>query len=375
MGGRTLSEREAQRYARLRRRGALVALGLDLAYLAALPVSGLAQAWAGRLAGWIPWPWAVAVYVAGLAGPWTLALLPLDWWRGFHLEHQFGLSRETLGQWAWRWLKLQMLGGLLLLGMAVVLMGLLRAVPAQWWWWAAAIWIGWSVVLTRWMPVVLLPLFYRQRPLADQALAARLQQLAQTCGTAVHGVYEIDVSRETAKANACLCGLGPTRRVLLTDTMTREYTPQEIEAVFAHELGHHRLHHLPRLLAVSAVATLASFWVVGQGLPRWLAALGMPAEPSLAALPLVALALSVISIGLTPVHNGWSRRCERAADRFALEVTRAAQAFITAMQKLQRQNLAEPQPSRWVEWWWYDHPPVAQRIAMAEQYHRARHAA
>lgn len=368
MGEPVSTETASRHYAACKRRYALIAWGLDLAYLWVLPATGLAQAWAQRLAGWTPWPWAVAVYVTGWVLPWTLALLPLDWARGFRLEHQVGLSRESPARWAWRWLKLQAIGGLLLLGASVMLTGLLRARPADWWWWAAAAWWGWSVVLTQWMPVVLLPLFYRQQLLADAGLGERLVRLAQRCGARVHGVYTIDLSRETAKANAALCGLGATRRVLLTDTLVQAYTPEEIEAVFAHELGHHRLRHLPRLLGVNALAVLASFWAAGQWLPRLLDRFGIPEASSLAALPVVGFLLSTLGIVLTPLQHGCSRRFERAADRFALELTRAPHAFIAAMQKLARQNLAETSPSRWVEWFWYDHPPIAQRIAMAEQF-------
>ena len=217
------------------------------------------------------------------------------------------------------------------------------------------------------MPVVLLPLFYRQRPLADAALTARLRTLAQAAGTSVSGAYEIDLSRETSKANACLCGLGTTRRILVTDTLTRAYTPDEIAAIFAHELGHHRLRHLPRGLGLDAAWTVVSCGLVGQGLPRGLARLGIVSASSLAVLPVVALALSVLDLVWMPVRNGISRRWERAADHFALELTRAPQAFIAAMRKLQQQNLAEAAPPKWVEWFWYDHPPIAERIAMAEQ--------
>jgi len=367
-----VSDVAAHRYAQRKRRWALLALGLDLAYLWALPATGLAQAWGQRLVGWSPWPWQVAVYVAGLALPWTLLRLPLDWVRGFWLEHGFGLSREGVGRWSWRWLKVQGVGGALLVGMAIALVGILRVHPGSWWFWGSIVWVIWSVLVTQWAPVVLLPLFYRQRPIADPGLAARLLRLARDCGARVRGVYEVDLSRETAKANACLCGLGSTRRILVTDTMTRAYTPEELETIVAHELGHHQLQHLPRLLTVSAVTTLASFWVAGRTLPWWLGAFGIPSAQALAALPVVAFVLSVIGVGLTPLYHGVSRRFEQAADRFALERTRAPQAFIAAMQRLQRQNLAEAAPSRWVEWLWYDHPPIAKRVAMAEQYQAQR---
>ena len=359
---------KSRQYAALKRRMALVSMGLDVAYLWRALASGAAQAWAARLSGWSPWWWQTAIYVAGLAAPWTVVLVPLDWYRGFRLEHQFGLSRQSWRAWTWRWLKAEFLGGLMLAGMAILLMGTLRASPIRWWAWASAAWTLWAVILTQWMPVVLVPIFYRQRPVTDPTLTARLQQLAARCGAPVRGVFEIDFSRETAKANACLCGLGTTRRILVTDTMTRDYTPEEIEAVLAHELGHHRLHHLPRLFGIGAISVVACCGIVAQLLPGMSAAFRVVGPRSLATLPVIGLALSLLQIALIPVHNGLSRGFERAADRFALELTRAPEAFIAAMRRLQRQNLAEAMPSRWVEWFWYDHPPIAKRIAMAEAY-------
>lgn len=357
---------DAREYARRSRRAALAAMGLELIYVWGLPASGLAQAWAARVSELSPWPWAVAVYVTGLAVPGTLLMLPLAWDRGFRLEQAMGLSRETARAWAWRWLKTQMVGGVLVLAAAVGLSAILRASPRAWWGWAAIVWVGWSVVLTQWMPVVLLPLFYRQRPLEPTALAARLRALTERCGMAMSGMYEVDFSRQTAKANACLCGLGGTRRILLTDTLVRHYAPEEIETIVAHEIGHDRLRHLPRLLGFGALTTIAGFWLVARWLPSGLARFGIAGPTALAALPVLAAALSVLQVAWLPLQRGLSRRFERAADRFALEATRAPAAFIGAMRKLQQQNLAEPEVSPWVEWFWYDHPPIARRVAMAE---------
>lgn len=359
----------ARRYARWSRRFALAGLALDLGYLWVVLATGAAQWWADRVTDWTSSPnLAVGLYVAGLALPDTVLRLPLSWARGFRMEHAFGLSRESPARWAWRWMKTQVVSGCLLLAVAVVLAAILRTDPAGWWRWAAAAWVLWSVILTQWMPVVLLPLFYRQRPLDDPALAARIRRLAERCGMGPAGVYELELSRETSKANACLCGLGSTRRVLLTDTLMNDYAPEEIDAIVAHEIGHDRLRHLPRLLLVGAVLAALSFWLVHHWLPGWLAWWGIESPQAPAALPAIALLLGAIQLAWTPAHRGLSRRFERAADAFALEATRAPAAFIGAMRKLQRQNLAEGEVSRWVEWWWYDHPPVARRVAMAERF-------
>lgn len=359
----------AREYARRSRRFALAGMALELAYLWAILATGAAAWWAGWVMARVANPHlAVALYVAGLALPETLLRLPLSWARSYRLEHAFGLSRESAPAWAWRWIKTQAASGVLLLGAALLMAVILRAHPTTWWIWATVAWVVWSVILTQWMPVVLLPLFYKQRPLADQGLAARIRALTERCGMRGADVFEIDLGRETSKANACVCGLGATRRVLLTDTLTAHYAPEELDAIIAHEVGHDRLRHLSRLLWIGAASAAVSFWLIHRWLPGWLAHWGIESPQALAALPGLALLLGVVQLVWTPVHRGLSRRFETAADRFALDATKAPAAFIAAMRKLQRQNLAEGDVSRWVEWWWYDHPPIARRVAMAEQF-------
>ena len=359
---------EAKRYARIKRRLFMVDLGVTGSILTGLLVSHAAQ----RLGAWVTshvdgWPLQVAVYVGILGAAMTGIGFPLDWVRSFTMEHRFHLSNQRFSQWLWEYAKRLGLGAVLGLIVVEGLAFLLRRTPQSWWWWGTLFWLGWSTLLTRLAPTWLIPLFYRQRPLENAPLKQRLESLLARCGTKVRGVFEVNLSRTTRKANACLCGLGKTRRVLLSDTLLSAYPPEEVEVVLAHEAGHHRLRHLGILILVSALTMGMALFVVDRLSHEVMVPLGVATLSDLAALPLIGLGLFLVSLLLMPILNGISRWCEAQADRFALQMTENPQAFIAAMHRLAEQNLAEVEPPRWVEILLYDHPSIARRIAMARQ--------
>ena len=368
--------RDPREYARIRRKLWLMELGLSLGLSVAFIASGWAQRLGVRVEAWaVSWPLQAAAYAGLLWFATVLFFFPLDWLRDYRLERRFGLSNHTPVSWLKDHAK--QLGLSAFFGLVAVesLSAILRFSPQRWWLWTAAAWFGWSVVITRIFPTWLIPLFYRQKPVEDAALTRSLEQFLERCGTPVHGVFQVNLSRTTKKANACLCGMGPTRRVLLSDTLLSAYPEPEIEVVLAHEVGHHRLHHLGISLVVGAAAMAAACFLVDaavrvlvDGGPFFdLAPIGRLS--SLAALPVIGLGLALANLALLPATNGLSRFLEQQADRFALEKTQNPGAFIGAMRRLAEQNLAELQPPRWVEWLLYDHPPIAKRLAMAENWH------
>ena len=359
----------AKEYARWKRKLWLLDLVVTLGLLWGVLASGIAQ----RLSPWVESRvgaalFQVALYVFILGGAATVLTLPLDWIRGFYLEHRFQLSTQNFSQWLWEQAKQMMVGGALGLILVEVLSSLIRGNPAIWWMWAALFWLGWSVVLARLFPTLLIPIFYRQRILPDKALAQRLEKFLSSRGARVAGIFEINLSRTTRKANACLTGLGKTRRVLLSDTLVADYPPQEIEVVLAHELGHHRHRHIGILIGVSSLFAGLGFFLVDRVVSLWLASLGIAGMGTLAALPAIGLGLFLFQFLSMPVIHGVSRRLEAQADLFALKSTEDPQAFIEVMRRLAKQNLAEMNPPRWAEWLLYDHPPIAKRIAMAQAY-------
>src|SRR6185503_256278 len=215
-------------------------------------------------------------------------------------------------------------------------------------------------------PVVLLPLFFTFKPLHSESLRARLESLASRAGTRIVGVYEWALGTRTRKANAALAGLGHTRRILVSDTMLEQYSDDEIEVVLAHELGHHVHHDIWRALALESALILLGFFVADVTLRTMGAQLGLQALTDPAGVPLLVAAAGAVSLILMPLGLALSRRHERRADRFALDLTSNPSAFVTAMRRLGEQNLAEDRPSRLVEWLFYSHPPLEERLAAAQ---------
>jgi STE24 endopeptidase len=293
-------------------------------------------------------------------------LLPLAYWSGFVLEHRFGLSNQSFVRWVWKQVKGWLVGGPIGLVLLLGLYALLWFGGSWWWVWAAAGWLAVSLALGQLLPVVILPLFYKVTALDDVSMLARLRGLAAGTGLKVEGIYRLHLSAETKKANAALAGLGRTRRVLLGDTLLDQFTPEEIEVVFAHEVGHHVHRHLPKMMAVSVILAVSGLWLVHHELHRLAEPLGYASFSDPAALPLVMLVLALFGLILSPLQNGLSRFFERQCDRYALERTHMPDAYRSAFIKLARLNKCDPDPHPLVVWLFEDHPPIKERLAMVE---------
>jgi len=218
--------------------------------------------------------------------------------------------------------------------------------------------------------VLILPLFYKIEKLDAPELAQRIGRLAGEAGLSIEGVYRMELSAETVKANAMLAGLGRTRRVLLGDTLLDGFTPEEIEVVFAHEIGHHAHGHMPKLIAAGLLYSVAGFWLCDRLLTGWALPAGEAApyaQMPVHTLPLLMLILTVFAMLLEPLQNSVSRRFERQSDRYALKHTGLAGAFLSAFRKLARLNKEDPNP-HWLEvLLFHSHPPIAQRLAIAQE--------
>jgi len=293
---------------------------------------------------------------------------PLDYY-SFRLEHRYNLSIQRLRSWLWDESK-GLLIGLLLATIVVELLYLLvRHAPQHWWLAAWAVFLGLFVLLAQLAPVVLFPIFYKFEPLENEELKRRLIVLSERAGTRVRGVYKWNLSEKSKKANAALTGLGATRRIILADTLLDHYSADEIEAVLAHELGHHVHRHILKSISVQAGITLFGFWLANEVLRYAVDRRHMFETLSdFANLPLLILVSTVLGFLLMPALNAYSRFNERQADRYCFQSVGSVEPFISSMNKLAEQNLAERNPSGWVEWLFHSHPAIAKRVAAAENW-------
>jgi STE24 endopeptidase len=286
---------------------------------------------------------------------------------GFRLEHRFNLSNQRLGSWLKDELKGWVLGLVLASFLAEIVYALIRISPPYWWILGWLIFMGLFIFFAQIAPVALFPLFYKFVPLQNDELKARLMRLGERAGTRVRGVYEWKLSEKSKKANAALTGLGNTRRIILADTLLQNYSNDEIEAVLAHELGHHVHGHMVKTIVVQALVTLAGFWAANEVLRYAIDVQKMFQHLSdFANLPLLALVASGLSLVLMPALNAYSRFTERQADLYCWKSVADVTPYISAMEKLARQNLSESHPSRLVELLFHSHPPISKRIAAAE---------
>jgi STE24 endopeptidase len=358
---------EVKRYQRLKLIAQVSSLLLSLAGLAVLALV-VGPRLDPHLPDWLgASPLLRLIVVAAVVGV-VLEILtgPLDYWSSFVLEHRFHLSNQSLRAWAWKQVKGYLVGAAIGLPMLLGLYGLIWLAGPWWWLWATAGWLAVTLLLGQLLPVFILPLFYKVTHLDDPALEGRLRLLAEGTGLTVHGVYRLHLSEETRKANAALAGLGRTRRVLLGDTLLDQFTPEEIEVVFAHEVGHHVHRHLPKMIAVSVATAVAGFWLVDVLLRVAAGGLGYASFDDPAALPLLLLVLSLFGLLLRPALNALSRFFERQCDHYALRRTGQPLAYRSAFVKLARINKSDPDPNPVVAWLLYDHPPIRERLAMAD---------
>ena len=375
-----MNEDKSTRYHRLRRRADLLGTAVAGLVLLGLTVSGGShrlRELSAAISQWVPEGINDSVMVILLTVMVMLILqlieLPFAFYQGHRLEHHYGLSTQSTAQWLSDQGKGVLLGmGVAVLGSSVVFAAL-RNRPDHWWWISAAVFAAGVVVLARLAPVVLLPMFYKFKPLDRPDLAARLLALAEKARTDVVGVFEWVLSSHTRKANAALAGMGRTRRILLSDTLLADFSEDEIEVVLAHELAHHVHRDLWRGIAIQTLLLFGGFFLADLVLRRAADAAGFRGLSDPAALPLLMLVAGAWSFLMLPLVNALSRAQERAADRYALDTTGNVDAFVTAMKRLSQQNLAEEYPSALVRWIFYSHPPIRERIEAARDFARGEH--
>jgi len=304
----------------------------------------------------------VLLYLLVAGAGLQLIEFPFEIYSGHFIEKRFGLSKVSIISWLYDWLKGTLIQSVLLVAIVSGIYWLLRSQPDLWWLWAA---IGATVLVIIMMalvPVLLLPLFYKFEPIPEGELKDRLFALADQIGTHVQGIYVWHLGDKTSKANAAVTGWGRTRRIIISDTLIESNSPEEIEVVMAHELGHHVRWDVWKMMFVSTILIFVSFFVIDLAMNAWIDSLGLRGISDIAGLPLVLIVGAGVSLVALPVSNWLSRRAESAADLYALNLTGMRDQFISAMDKLGDQNLAQKKPNAFVEFVFHSHPSIQHRI-------------
>lgn len=359
---------KAEAYNRIKRRlgYAEFIVGISfLAFLASGPTFDLRNL--AVSAGGGPVVWILVYFVIGVVF-YEILTLPLNYLSGYFLEKRFGLLNQSFSDWVKDLLKAQVLG--LVLGIIAVetLYLLIRWTPDWWWLPAGTVFAVFFVVLAQLTPVVILPLFFKFEKLPEDDRTTRLNEICRSAGVKVMGIYEWGMSEKTVKANAALVGWGSTRRVVLSDSLLNDFNASEVEVVLAHELGHHRLGHLPKLLILQILVTFTAFLAADLFFNLLGPSLGIEIMEDIAGMPLFALVFTAVGLLTMPVVNAVSRALERQADAFALQLTGLVGSFISAMERLAVMNMSEIQPGPVIEFLFHSHPSPASRIAAAKEF-------
>lgn len=307
--------------------------------------------------------YAVLLGFASLIGATESVLsFPLKFYSGFSLEHRYHLSTQTLKAWLWDGAKGMMVGLAIGLPLLVALFACLRTFGGSWWIPVGILLFLVSVVLARLAPILIFPLFYSFHPVGEGPLRERILRLCDRAGVKVTGIFSFDMSKNTKKANAAFTGIGRSKRIILGDTLLSNFTDDEIEAVFAHELGHYTMNHIWIMMAVGAASTFAGLFLTSLAYSKSLVWFGFPGVDSIAAMPLLGLWLGLYSLVTSPLGNALSRSHEYAADRYAVQTIGNSEAFSRALNKLAVVNLADLSPNRVVEFLFHSHPSIERRL-------------
>ena len=289
--------------------------------------------------------------------------LPMDYYGSFTLEHEFSLSNQTFFDWIKQGLKKWMLSLLLFMFAAEALYAILKFFPNYWWLVAMAGWFVLTIVIGKLAPVLIIPLYYKCTKLENDELKEKLLKISSACNVKIKEVFEIQLSKETKKANAAVVGFGKSKRILIADSLLQNYTNDEIEAIFAHELGHICLHHITKIFIFGAAVSFVVFYFAYISFDKSMVLFGFEQVYDVAAFPLLVLIFSIAGLIFLPLQNAFTRHLEKQADLFAVSHIQGSENFASALSKLGKQNLSDPSPSKIVRFFFYTHPPISERIS------------
>jgi STE24 endopeptidase len=348
----------------------LVGAALVLAFTLAGGLEALSRAWAHVLA-----PGSIAHGTALLLSMLfvqALASLPLALYRVFVIESRFGFNRMTLALFFTDLAKQTLLALALGVPLLLAVLWLMQRMGTYWWLYVWLVVTGFSLVLQLIFPALILPIFNKFTPITEGELARRVGALLERCGFKSRGLYLMDGSKRSSHGNAFFAGFGATKRIVLFDTLVERLNASEVEAVLAHELGHYKLHHVVKMLAVSIAFSFIGLWLLGQLIdqPWFYAGLGVRTPSTAAALALFMLVVPEFTYFLRPLMAFHSRKREFEADAYATSHAESDE-LVRALVKLYNDNAATLTPDPLHSAFYDSHPPAATRIARLVEFRSA----
>ncbi|MBP7371878.1 MAG: M48 family metallopeptidase [Opitutaceae bacterium] len=351
-------------YTQAKLRFGMVSQVFDTALLAAVVFGGLLPWLYAKFAPMAPaGTWDDALFIGAALVLLSIPSQPFDWWSTFRLEARFGFNKSTLQLWLGDKLKGVLLAAVIGFPLLWALLSLVLWVGRWWWLWGFALIFAFQLLMMVLYPKLILPLFNKLTPLPEGELRTRLLTLADRTGFKAQTIEVIDGSKRSGHSNAYFTGFGRFRRIVLFDTLISQLTPEELEAVLAHEIGHYRRGHIPRMLAISAVIQLGALAAIAAlAESSWFnPAFGFPAGEIAPAFLLFGLLSGAAMFWLTPLANLFSRKHEYEADAFAREAMGGPAPLVAALRKLAQKNLSNLTPHPWYSGFHYSHPTLVER--------------
>jgi STE24 endopeptidase len=319
-------------------------------------------------AGSSAWAGAAFLFLVGIAL--SLTGLPFEWYHQFRLEERFGFNTTTQKTWWVDRLKGLLLGLVLGYPLLVLMLKLVEWTSSHWWLWAWGAMMAFQLIMAVLAPVLILPLFNKFTPLPEGSLRGRLLGLAERTRFKASSIQVMDGSKRSRHSNAFFTGFGRFRKIVLFDTLISQLAEVELEAVLAHEIGHFKKKHIPKMLIAAGVGSLIGFYVLSVlARQQWFydafgfrtGGLWNPDQYIAIALLLFGLLAGTVTFWLSPITHWWSRRYEYQADRFAKEVMTEAGPLIGALRKLNEKNLSNLTPHPIYSGFYYSHPTLLER--------------
>ena len=358
------THRRSTAYTLAKNRFGLVSLFFEAGVLALILVSGVLPWLFAHIGAWAPAAkWDDALFIIAALTLASVPGLPFDWWETFRLEARFGFNQSTPGLWLVDKVKGTLLGFAIGFPLLWGLLALVAVAGAKWWVWGFALLFGFQLLMVVLYPRLILPLFNKLTPLPEGALRERLFRLSERTGFQASTIEVMDGSKRSGHANAFFTGFGRFRRIVLLDTLINQLTEEETEAVLAHEVGHYRRGHIPKMLATSAALQFAGFWAVAllAGSGWFNPGFGFPAGELAPAFLLFALTSGLVTFWFGPLGNRVSRKHEFEADAFAREAMGGPDSLIAALRKLASKSLSNLTPHPLFSAVYYSHPALVER--------------